>query len=71
MTFFTNFDIRNGIEDAYFTEARTGILVDVCKMLKDSELAERVKEKLNQEPDVMTLPLYEMNDFGEMHKAEE
>ena len=62
---YTSNDVREGYAEAYFTEERTGILIPIEKMAVYEKLKEQVRERLKDYPDVMSLPLYRLNERGE------
>ena len=56
---YTSSDTRHGIENAIFTEKRTGIIIPYAEMLHDEALKKKVIDGLPSYPDVMTLPFEE------------
>ena len=62
---YTSQDVREGYAGAYFTEKRTGILIPIDKMAVDPKTKELVISKLKEYPDVMSMPLYRLNEHGE------
>lgn len=56
LTFYTRDDVRYGLENADFTEEKTGMKIPGYVMnLKDIET---VKQRVNEKPSVMELPEY-------------
>ena len=68
-TVYTSNDIRYGIEDAYFTEAKTGVLFPMDELQRGEIDADTIREKLKEYPDVMSLPLFVWKN-GEFMEAD-